>query len=129
MIHDVEFEQFIKPCLVEVGADRRVVRIFKSTRAAYKWLVTEHHGALLKRVEREVAVKQIREQIWERCGGICEKCSINRVTWDSGQMHEKQHRGKGGDISLENSIFICRDCHDAAHHDRRPRFGERVEKG
>ena len=38
-------------------------------------------------------------------------------------MHEKQHRGKGGEISLENSEGLCAFCHlEVEHGDRRPQF-------
>jgi hypothetical protein len=68
-----------------------------------------------------VAVFHIRRQIWLRCKGECESCAAP-VTESSGHMHEKQHRGKGGEISLENSIFICPTCHRRAHLDRNPHF-------
>lgn len=41
-------------------------------------------------------------------------------------MHELVSKGKGGEVSLENSIGLCADCHlNTAHGNRRPRFGEK----
>jgi 5-methylcytosine-specific restriction endonuclease McrA len=51
-------------------------------------------------------------------------------------MHEKVFRGNGGEISLENSIILCADCHilnpnqKGAHGGRQPRFSKKVlDKG
>ncbi len=67
------------------------------------------------------AVSSIRHQLWLRCRGECELCG-SLVTEQGGHMHEQQHRGKGGEISLDNSVFICAKCHQDAHKDRAPRF-------
>lgn len=101
---------------VEVTADREhVVRIFKNKKAA--WTVV----GLVCEMMYAVAVADIRHQIFVRSEGYCELCGV-QVTESSGHMHEKQHRGKGGEISLANSVFICPHCHRDAHHDRNPRF-------
>ena len=72
------------------------------------------------------AVKNIRDQIWDRCKGECEWCS-KIISKDSMHMHEKIHRGQGGEISLENSCGICYECHfgPLGHGNRAPRFGEK----
>jgi hypothetical protein len=43
-------------------------------------------------------------------------------------MHEKLHRGKGGEISFENSILICHPCHRHEHRDRNPRWSKGEKK-
>lgn len=100
---------------VEIGAGGLPIRIFRHKRDAKvgfyrEWGYTE-------------AVKLIRHQLFLRSGGFCELCA-SPVIESSGQMHEQKHRGKGGEISLQNSVFICYDCHQRAHRARRPRFGE-----
>ena len=71
--------------------------------------------------DRAEAVCCIRRQIFDRCKGECEICA-SPVTEQSGHMHEKIHRGQGGEISLDNSIFICVPCHKRAHKDRNPHW-------
>jgi 5-methylcytosine-specific restriction endonuclease McrA len=97
----------------------RIVRIFKSRRAAAEsmWSV--------RRVPYAQAVQEIRHQIFVRSEGFCEICMV-RVLETSGHMHEKIHRGKGGEISLDNSIFICPTCHNWEHADRNPRFTKKT---
>ena len=71
---------------------------------------------------RAEAVKAIRQQVFERSKGECEDCGV-RLTEYMGHMHERQSRGKGGEISMDNSCFICYNCHigrdDAEHGDRK----------
>jgi 5-methylcytosine-specific restriction endonuclease McrA len=75
-------------------------------------------------LDRNTAVSEIRHHIFVRSGGECEHCGVP-VTESSGHMHEKQHRGKGGEISIENSVFICAKCHQHQHKDRNPRWIKR----
>jgi 5-methylcytosine-specific restriction endonuclease McrA len=71
-------------------------------------------------------VKAIRRAVFERAEYMCEYCGA-LLTWNTGHMHEKIHRGRGGKISLENSVALCAKCHIGPHGEhgaRRPRFGE-----
>lgn len=99
---------------VELGLDALPVRIFRNrkTSLAAGW------RQLWRRAD---AVRIIRHKLFLRSQGECELCSV-WVTEEGGHMHEKQHRGKGGEISMENSVFICPKCHQYAHRDRNPRF-------
>lgn len=74
---------------------------------------------------RKAAVGLIRAQVVARAirGGLirCEFCG-KILTEDTGHMHEVVSRGNGGDISVDNSRFICADCHvgpDGEHGNRR----------
>jgi hypothetical protein len=54
--------------------------------------------------------------------GECIACSAF-VTFEQAHMHEKVHRGKGGEISLENSEILCAYCHlQVEHGDRNPQW-------
>ena len=72
----------------------------------------------------------IRRAVYERDARDCVCCG-NPVTWAGMHMHERQPRGKGGLISLENSETRCAKCHNpsgqfgpsGAHGNRRPQFG------
>ena len=97
----------------------RAVRIFKSRKAAYA------SNTRISLMLRAVAVFHIRRQIWIRSNGMCELCT-SVVTETSGHMHEQQHRGKGGEISLDNSVFICPKCHQDAHSDRTPQWSKKI---
>lgn len=70
----------------------------------------------------------IREEIFARQGGLCLWCA-KRISWLQAHMHEKVFRGKGGKISLDNSIILCSDCHrNVAHGNRKPKFSAPKEK-
>jgi len=49
-------------------------------------------------------------QCW---GGTCEKCH-NHV--DALEPHERKHRSLGGQLSMQNSLMLCRKCHEKEHH-------------
>lgn len=63
---------------------------------------------------RSVAVGYIREQVFSRAKRgmiiMCEFCG-NTITPGTGQMHEKHFKGKGGEVSLDNCVAICNECH------------------
>ena len=75
---------------------------------------------------RAEAVAAIRHQIFVRSKGDCELCG-SPITEQIGHMHEMQHRGKGGDISLANSVMACAKCHKHQHRDREPKFTRRQQ--
>lgn len=104
---------------VELNDVNATVRIFRNHRAAnafgQEWIAEQN---------RSEAVAEIRRALWLRCHGECELCA-SVVTEQSGHMHEQIHRGKGGEISLANSVFICTTCHKAAHADRNPKFSKK----
>lgn len=76
-------------------------------------------------MSRARAVHLIRDQVWWRTGGECQDCG-DTVPLEAMHMHEKIHRGQGGEISLDNSVCLCAKCHlDIEHGNRKPRFGEK----
>jgi len=111
-----------KMAMVELGQNGLPCRIFRSAKLAAQskeptyWML------------RATAVRLIREQAYERSGGVCEHCKRNLVTWDSGELHEVQPKGMTnfvlGEVSLENSEFWCRFCHRGAHANRRPQWSK-----
>lgn len=108
---------------VELAADGQTpIRIFKSRGAAFA--SGRQIGSFYS---YSVAVSMIRHMLWIRCKGECEICAAP-VTELSGHMHEQKHRGKGGEISLANSVFICPTCHQRDHGDRQPRWKNSMEK-
>jgi hypothetical protein len=112
----------IKHVWVQLTKNRfDVVRIFKSKKAAFSVVdVTPIF------IARNLAVASIRHQIFLRSKGSCEQCGAF-ITEQSMEMHEKQHRGKGGEISLDNSFAICKKCHRFEHRERAPQFTRRVQ--
>lgn len=95
----------------------RCVRIFRNRKDALASTV------FIAEWLRKVAVASIRHQIFLRGKGVCEAVLCDSlVTETSGHMHEQKHRGESGEISLDNSIFICAKTHKQAHLDRNPRW-------
>lgn len=81
-------------------------------------------------VERADAVKQIRDKIWENQEGLCIRCSAI-ITKATMHMHEREFRGRGGEISLVNSIGLCYTCHlgqRGVHPGRQLNFTKSTEK-
>lgn len=98
------------------------VRIFKCGKDA-----AGSSAERIAHILKTQATGEIRKQIWWRTKGECEWCT-KIITEESMHMHEVIHRGQGGEVSIENSVGICAECHIGplgAHSDRRPRFGER----
>lgn len=99
--------------------EKGVTRVFKNYAAAVL-----SKSANIREYPRKDAVGQVRQRVFERADGHCEDCNT-LLTWASMHMHEKIHRGDGGEISLENSIAVCYKCHmDIEHGNRKLRFGE-----
>jgi hypothetical protein len=107
------------------------IRIFRTKKSAMFYnarLATDSNlNSKIIPFSRVDAVRMIRSTIFNIQGGRCLWCG-KLLTRDSAQMHEQISRSKGGEISLENSIILCYNCHqgsrDSAHGNRRLRFGE-----
>ena len=61
--------------------------------------------------------KQLREQVFERCQGYCEKCGGPLPeTW---ALHHRKLRSQGGKDVVENFVALHHACHnmgtDAVH--------------
>lgn len=117
-----------KMVLVETDRDG-VIRIFRTTKTAVSSPAWDENR--VARIDRGIAVGQIRRRVFDRAEYECEKCSAPLV-WEtgrsnSGEMHEKQPKGmksqKFGEVSLENCELLCRNCHTgsdfSAHGNRR----------
>lgn len=104
---------------VEMELESYPIRIFRNQRLAIQ------SGKHIQHMDRAEAIDSIRNRIWWRTNGDCEWCGFP-ITEASMHLHEVKSRGDGGEISLENSVGICVECHitgpDAAHSNRRPRF-------
>ena len=67
---------------------------------------------------------EIRRAVYDRQRGECLDCGTF-ITFTQAHMHEKLARGKGGKISLDNSIILCSNCHigrNGRHGNRHPHF-------
>ena len=111
-------------CMVEIDEAGQVLRIFRHAKRAM-----ELPPEKVRELPRSEAVSQIRHAIWLRSHGNCEYCGrmVTENGWTAGEMHEEVPRSKMGEISLENSKFICRKCHredERGHASRRLHFGE-----
>lgn len=76
----------------------------------------------VKEWPRSDAISAIRHQIFVRTNGQCEYCGEtileNGSLYKRMHMHETKLRSLGGDISVENSVGICYNCHvgkDGSH--------------
>ena len=68
------------------------------------------------------AVKLVRQRVYEIARGECRNCG-RAITWHGFHMHEQNPKGKGGEVSVYNSVALCADCHlNHEHGNRRPQW-------
>lgn len=109
------------------------IRIFRNKAAMWEYIgAAEANGTdapIVNFMEKALAVSQIRRQVYNKQDGRCMRCPA-LVTYRAAHLHEKIHRGEGGEISLENSEILCAECHlfgkGSAHGNRRPQFTKRT---
>jgi 5-methylcytosine-specific restriction endonuclease McrA len=106
--------------LVET-VDGQVVRIFRNNREAVLSQAWEEHR--VKVYKRRFAVGEIRSKVFSLSEGLCHYCG-KYVPHRAGHMHEQIHRGEGGEISTNNSVWACYKCHMKQHPEKQTRFGE-----
>ena len=99
-----------KRVLVETDAGG-CMRIFRTTKAAVSSKAWEENR--VARIDRKVAVGQIRRRVFDRDQYRCTTCD-NFVTWDTGEMNEKVFKGKQGEVSLDNCETLCHNCHQSS---------------
>jgi len=107
---------------VELGIDGRAIRIYR------------HHSCLplsepIIEWSRQKAVSDIREQVFERADGQCERCA-RPINSQTAHLHEVRPRGQGGEVSVANGQALCPKCHlgkAGVHADHYPQFGLKKE--
>ena len=72
--------------------------------------------------------KSVRELVWKRCRGYCEKCgtSINSVDW---AFHHRKLRSQGGKDSASNGLALHNFCHNIAKGSVHQNPKDSAEKG
>ena len=92
-----------RTCWAEIGDSGFAIRIFKNAK---------HIGSVIRfqYMLRARAVEEIRRQVWERDNKRCTHCGT-MVGWNIMQLHERIWRGRGGEVSIDNSVTLCADCH------------------
>ena len=111
---------------VELSDDLHTIRIFRNAKDAGKSPAWDAGRVAL--AIRARATEDLRRAVFTRDGYACTHCGAV-VDWQSGEMHERQWRGRGGEMSLENSTTLCRACHSndpvAGHGKRQPQWSKR----
>lgn len=107
-------------CFVDLGPDGRAIRIIK--RVSFS-----PHDPDPAEMSKKQAVSDIRTQVFERSGGECERCATP-ITYRTMHMHETLHRGRGGEVSVENSVAICPPCHIGKNGEHANRFPQWSKK-
>lgn len=68
----------------------------------------------MRRLARKPMRKDDRAAVVTRAGGKCERCRA-RITADTGHLHHRKLRVRGGDDNPQNCVFLCAPCHTWAH--------------
>jgi len=96
------------------------VRIFRSNKAALA------STKVTTFIPKALAVGKIREQVYKRAEGKCQKCG-KQLSWESAEMDEIKSKGSGGEVSVENGQLLCHDCH-VIKTNRHPKFTKRTNE-
>lgn len=105
------------------------VEIFHSQKQGLEFIQTfgEGDGKLVLWTRAE-AVEIIRRAVFIRDGWKCTNCHDESLTWETAEMHERLHRGQGGNISVANGTTLCHNCHmqdeEAGHGKRQPQWSK-----
>lgn len=114
----------------------KCIRIFRTKKAAVLYQLRPSHGLnqpYITQMEHAEAVKQIRDQVFERDEFACVKCG-KVVTSQTGELDERQARGscleqpdgtyQSGEVSVANCQTLCHDCHQGPQgkHQRQPQW-------
>lgn len=59
-----------------------------------------------------MALEKVRETIFKRCEGYCEKCGF--PLFESWAIHHRKLKSRGGDDSASNLIALHHACHNLA---------------
>ena len=57
--------------------------------------------------------KVLRELVWARCKGYCEKCGKPLLN-DSYALHHRKLKSRGGKDEVENLVALHHTCHNTA---------------
>lgn len=93
---------------VEILDSLDVIRIFDNQRAAV--VSPAWQAGLVRMLPYPIAVEIIRRAVFSRDNWCCTHCG-DPFVWVTGHMHERLWRGRGGEISLDNSVSLCGMCH------------------
>ena len=52
----------------------------------------------------------LRDLLWLRCGGWCEKCGLS-LDQNTADFHHRKLRSQGGQDTAENGILVHHRCH------------------
>ncbi len=69
-----------------------------------------------ERYAQQMAERELKKQLIERCHGLCECCHCP-PDWRGLSKHEIIFRSHGGDPLDENNVLLlCGRCHSEKHH-------------
>ncbi|MDZ4246527.1 MAG: HNH endonuclease signature motif containing protein [Dehalococcoidia bacterium] len=63
------------------------------------------------------ARQNLRQQLLEECGGLCQQC-LQRPDWRGLALHHVKHLSRGGKTEVGNCRLLCGRCHSHSHHIR-----------
>lgn len=67
------------------------------------------------RLRRPAMPKDVREAVYRRSGGRCDRCGVG-ISLESMEAHHRKLRAQGGQDDLATLIALCRACHVPGVH-------------
>ena len=79
--------------------------------------------------DRRVAdLASIRDAVWNRCRGYCEKCGKG-LPYDGWALHHRKLRSQGGKDEISNFLALHHKCHNLGTNSVHLNPTEAIEKG
>lgn len=100
----------------------KVVAVFCGRKKAFRWAAKAGEEYEVVPYNWAEAVEGIRNVVYGRDERKCVACG-QPLTKAQAHLHESHHRGKGGEVSIDNCETRCAHCHlNVAHGRRKPQF-------
>lgn len=67
-------------------------------------------GKRARYATRSQVPEDVRDDVWRRCGGRCERCGR-----PAAHLHHRLMRSQGGGHTADNLAALCGPCHRRVH--------------
>lgn len=78
--------------------------------------------------KKKSEIGKLREIVWARCGGYCEKCG-NPLEADNWALHHRKLKSRGGEDSPANCVALHHWCHNLGTDSVHSRVTEATRRG
>ena len=62
------------------------------------------------------ALARLRKAVYKRAGGLCDSCGC-WIPFSNGHLSHDKSKGSGGPDTVENTEWLCWQCHGGVHNE------------